>query len=75
MINITITHHGTPVNEMKPTAPQRLVIETVAQTVNIMLRYWPAASGKTVVRKMLAQVILDMDYDGAKADISETYKP
>lgn len=61
MNKIVIEHHGKPVNDMRPHPSQRLVIETVAQTVNIMLRYWGAASGKTVCRKMLAQVILDMD--------------
>lgn len=63
MSKIVIEHHGKPVNEMHPTGAQRLVVETVAQTVNIMLRQWPKASGKTVVRKMLAQIILDMDED------------
>lgn len=63
MPKIIIEHNGNPVNHMKPTASQYLVVETVARTVNIMLRHWPRASGKTVVRKMLAQTILDMDED------------
>lgn len=61
MAKIVIEHHGKPVNEMKPTAGQKILIETVAAVVVMALRAWGRGSGKTVARKMLAQVILDMD--------------
>jgi hypothetical protein len=63
MSKIVIEHHGKPVNEYRPTAAQKQLVEVTYSVVTMALRSWPRASGKTVVRKMLAQVILDGDDD------------
>lgn len=46
---------------MKPLIKQAEFIEIIAGMVNYLLSTWPAQSGKTEARKMLAERILSDD--------------
>lgn len=61
MARIVIEHNGTPVDTMTMTRHQKQIVEAVATLVHHCLLGWPRQSGKTVTRKMIAQVILDLD--------------